>query len=286
MKTKSNHNKQWHKGLSLIAVLIAMANCAPKETDHQELSSTGDESQIINGQNVQEGDEIAKTTVAIHNLKQQFICTGSIIASNIILTAAHCIEGQPKDYAVVFERNVDDLKLVPHAVESFVAHEGFDGDNIFREKDTKDIALIKLAENIPSTHKVIPFLASTSSLKKGYQVILAGYGLNRVSQNIFGELTGSGDGVLRKTKVRIQNPRYSPTEIQLDQTRNTGACNGDSGGPAYLSVNGQLFLWGVTSRGTVGCHKDVIYTNALAHSQWIQQHIQALDQTSRLALNH
>ena len=52
----------------------------------------------------------------------------------------------------------------------------------------------------------------------------------------------------------------------------TGACHGDSGGPAIAAIKGQNYLIGITSRTTDlkgGCHKDSIYTNVAAYQALI-----------------
>jgi secreted trypsin-like serine protease len=84
------------------------------------------------------------------------------------------------------------------------------------------------------------------------------------------EAQDDGSGTLRKTAVKIFEPQFGGSEVVLDQREGTGACNGDSGGPAYILVNGQLQLFGITSRGNVTCDVFAVYTNILAHQKFIE----------------
>ena len=64
-----------------------------------------------------------------------------------------------------------------------------------------------------------------------------------------------------------------------------GTCSGDSGGPAYVEINGKLFLAGVASRMTKNnrvmengkeqyyCTKDMIYTFVPTQMTWIRDNI-------------
>ncbi len=71
------------------------------------------------------------------------------------------------------------------------------------------------------------------------------------------------------------------SEASLDQRRGTGACHGDSGGPAYLALEGGYALWGVTSRGlndpNDDCSQFAIYTKAMPYANWIVKAKRFLD---------
>jgi secreted trypsin-like serine protease len=52
------------------------------------------------------------------------------------------------------------------------------------------------------------------------------------------------------------------------------SCNGDSGGPAYVQVDGEWHLAGATSRATASslrpCGDGGIYTRIDAYEEWIR----------------
>jgi secreted trypsin-like serine protease len=70
------------------------------------------------------------------------------------------------------------------------------------------------------------------------------------------------------------DPNFSETEISFSSTDGSGACHGDSGGPAFATIKGQKVIVGITSRTTDksgGCHKDSVYTNVAAYKTLIDQ---------------
>lgn len=115
--------------LLLMSSALTFAACTPSKMNSYDVS--GDNSHIIQGDEVQADDPIAQVTVAINagtvdkDLKtvENFSCTGTIIKKNIILTAAHCIpvapEGGKRGAVIVFNRsykNVDKTKDIRRVV--------------------------------------------------------------------------------------------------------------------------------------------------------------------------
>ncbi len=68
----------------------------------------------------------------------------------------------------------------------------------------------------------------------------------------------TGVGILHQVKVHTVG--VLPQQIDIDVGGITGhnACEGDSGGPAMISVNGDVFVIGVDSRGD--CRTSSLYT--------------------------
>jgi secreted trypsin-like serine protease len=134
--------------------------------------------------------------------------------------------------------------------------------------NTGDIALIHFQGTVPEGFKPAKMLRDKKILKNGLDVTLAGFGISN-------GVSGEGAGVLRQTSVKISDARYSASEVLLDQTHGTGSCHGDSGGPAYVEINGEYVLWGVTSRGVNDtnndCSQSVAYTSTVYYSPWIQR---------------
>src|SRR4051812_3490531 len=63
-----------------------------------------DEISIIGGTEVQQGDPVLKSTVAIFD--GSALCTGSIIDQDLVVTAAHCIS-DPSRMAVLFTTDLE-----------------------------------------------------------------------------------------------------------------------------------------------------------------------------------
>ena len=92
-----------------------------------------------------------------------------------------------------------------------------------------------------------------------------------------------GTSILRAATVKLTDPLYAQTELLIEQTADgKGACHGDSGGPAFAQINGQLVQVGVTSRsateaGGLTCQSGSIYTNVAAQAGFIEKTIARLE---------
>ena len=290
--------------------LITLVSCNPKSSTNQEkiLDAT-----IMNGKLVKIEDSIASSVVGIYDSKVNGICTGSLIAPNIVMTAAHCVPSRAQDVKIIFSTNINktlNIKEQDGLHELFLPAVDFrvgptwDPKNDIINVDTGDIALIKFKGNIPKGYKPATFLKDGSDLKIGQMVTLAGFGVDSVDMEEidpkkyrkldeaieFGEVICSGknkgnygtcykiekngDGPLRTASAPISF--VHETEIRLNE-KNAGTCNGDSGGPAYIQKDGQYFLFGVTSRGSDFCNEVGIYTNAIYYKTWIEDSIKAFE---------
>lgn len=290
-----------------------ISSCSPSREPASSPSvnmSRGDTSSsgIIGGTLVKADAPISRSIVAIIDIASGNACTGSLIAENVVLSAAHCVGETPKSMIIIFDVNAEEvlnsvasltdllrspkIRRVESALVSSVwtAREKalqarFDANNgqplTLTEAETKntgDISLMKFSGKMPTGYAPAKFLTDASLLKNGATVTVAGYGFTNGAKR-------SGTTELREVQVQIHDVNYSQTEITLDQTHGTGACHGDSGGPAYLNVNGQEYLWGITSRGiddkNDDCSTYSAYTNALAYSETIQKSVLTFAQNGK-----
>lgn len=229
-------------------------------------------------------------------------CTGSLVDSNIVLTAAHCVNKatEPTSVAVVFSSQpVCDLESSSAPVSkanSLVIHDSYQAGEM---KNKNDIALIRLESQAPSDHQYVKLSAYHPHLNAGSSVALAGYG---VTTDYTEE--DAAPVVLRHTQVkpisslrmieewksRMQLRGYRDYDMTnsarseflfFDQSKGTGACVGDSGGPALLrGFDGQFYQIGVASfvfnpNGGY-CKYGVAYTNISAYADWIRAKHQGL----------
>jgi secreted trypsin-like serine protease len=195
------------------------------------------------------------------------LCSGSILTSDMIVTAAHCVYDRPTSVHIVFANS-----LSPASVKGSVEASGFLANPAYNPQkmtnDQNDIAVVYFHGGLPKGFEPAHLLTNETALKKGESVILAGFGITNAT-------TKQGAGVLRETDVEVSNPSLGKTEAVLDQTKGHGACHGDSGGPAFVRTGTEDLLWGVTSRGYPNtapddCAHDVVYTKIEAHLAFLQ----------------
>jgi secreted trypsin-like serine protease len=247
----------------------------------------GNSDQIIGGKEVSASDPIAATTVAIVNKTPEgtALCTGSIVAKDLVITAGHCVGPKKENMRVAFRTKLSGTGPVM-SIKGYVRHPDYDDNGGTNDKNMNDIALIRIDGVLPEGYNTAKLLGNSADLTDGRDVTLAGYGITSGARATGVRKNAStsdddGAGTLRKVDIAIKQARYSETEVLLDQTHGKGACHGDSGGPAFLTQNGDLLLFGVTSRGaqetrTGECSGSVIYTNILAHAAFLKSAAAAL----------
>ncbi len=228
---------------------------------------------IIHGTAVASKSWIAQTVVALigQSSQGQSLCTASVVASDLAVTAAHCVteEGTRLPIPVTLIFAVDIEKAASADFRAVDAVDFPASWNPNGTKNTGDVALVHFNGGLPAGYSPSDLLPFDQLLKKDARVEIAGYGITDAHQN-------TGDGKLRHTTIRLLNPDYSQTEVQLDQSQGGGACHGDSGGPAYLVIQGNPYLFGITSRGAGDCDVDVIYTRIEPYRDWFEKAAKAL----------
>lgn len=250
----------------------ALAACAPA-SQNGTIEAQGQ--QIIGGDKVKPGSRIIRSTVALYDTKVGALCSGTVISENIVLTAAHCVGPNPKAMFVIFNNEVEKApKQQIRVVNAAAVNKDYSET---RKENTADIALVRFEGSLPAGYAPAKFLKNSGLLREGTSIIVAGYGLNR------SWVIKSGAGILRTTSLNIADPNLTATEAALQQSLKKGVCSGDSGGPAYLDVDGELQVWGVASRSdalptrlTPDCFLMSIYTRTDAYTQWIQDHMAIL----------
>ncbi len=250
---------------STLISVIACQKAAEDQNDNQLATQNEDDQSIVGGRLVNEGDPINKSVVAVYDEKRGSLCTGSLLRDNLVMTAAHCVEDGIEGQVILFGANIRSAKHRRPVVDG-VMHGTFRRQSANSSINWGDIALIRFEGTVPQGYAPSEILRDSSRLKTGRTVFLAGYGLSDGVEN-------TGSGTLRKVYTRIGDGDYSATEILIDQRRGHGACRGDSGGPAYVKIGKNYYLWGVTSRGSGvnarSCKVNSIYTNALALMPWL-----------------
>ena len=275
----------------LVALLILVVGCAEQGFKDAMTEVTGDG--VIGGRLIQEKLSSSKWVVAVNaytEVKEMQgkdeirytnvdACTGSMIAEDIVLTAAHCVK-KNAEMSVTFSPMAFDSQAVTIKVKKYIIPKGFKVQpTINYEKMDEDIALLKLESKKPREYEVLGLTSDFPRLKNSFSFLAIGYGLNDSEVSGF-EHAVTATGVSFEPKLNY---------FIADQRNSKGICPGDSGGPAIVTKDKRNFVIGVAqavfshkgdiskAKGIEMCKQHAIYTNVQYYRQWILDGIKALN---------
>ena len=225
-----------------------------------------------------------------------FICGGTLITTNVVITAAHCVH--PKSNTertqvlhpteVVVKLGKHDLSLeneigsVPKYPIDIIVHPGW---KTLGEKYDSDIAIIIFESKVEITSKIAPICLwsgnSEPNVEKGTVV---GWGKSESGtshENTPKELEVS---IRSNEECFLRDPRFaaisSTNTFCAGKDGLSGPCTGDSGSGLFVrsgfSTNSRWYLKGVVSvgfsrNGNCDVSMDTVFTNVLKFLTWINQ---------------
>ncbi len=202
-------------------------------------------------------------------------CTASVIAPDVVLTAAHCVSNL-SDARVFFRGSHGQLVLFE--VASIAVHPKF-RPKIGRQRLISiDLALLRLASPLPPAFKPIE-LADSGPVATGQPFLIAGFG--RADESVRGT-----SGVLRAGVLVASGPK-SPFLVWLADPDGTGlgGCTGDSGAPIFAIAQPVLVAVAIRAKGNNG-HSCGAMTEAVLigpQMPWIRKTLQAWGATWSVA---
>ncbi|WP_437819890.1 S1 family peptidase [Sorangium sp. So ce1078] len=222
----------------IIFVAAAILSACTGEVDDLPLTETDATPAGIIGGTIDEGDP-AVAMLRISRGDFSSICTASVIAPKVLLTAAHCVTRGKSDGGTVTaffgtDAGSEEGTWV-NVVETHYDPE-YDPAN---KQAGHDVAVAILEE--PVAIQPLPYnRAPMTEDRVGEPVRLIGFGDDH-------EIWGFG-GVKQHVSTIVNT--VTPTLLGLGD-RDHHTCVGDSGGPALMDVNGVPTIVGVTSFGSV-----------------------------------
>jgi hypothetical protein len=216
--------------------------------------------------------EISRSVVTIVGSRGNF-CSGALIAPNLVLTVAHCV--QPGAEYRIVDYGAEGRPLPQprlQDVKSIALHPAFAMQAMQAHRATADVALLLLAS--PMKGKAAAMLGSPQlPIEPGHKFTVAGIGVT-----IRGD--GKSGGTIRSAaliatgqpgtlQIRLVDPIGQGAQAGL------GACTGDSGGPVFqdqqVSAVVGVISWSTGPNGSAGCGGLTGVTPLTLYRPWIVQ---------------
>ncbi|MFP5520515.1 MAG: S1 family peptidase [Bdellovibrionia bacterium] len=246
--------------------------CQPDESNASEFLKSRVRNSIVGGKTLSAQNIVAEK-VALLLVKDRNLtnyCTATVISDDLLLTAAHCLQGATADMRVIFSNNYlcateDKLAKSVYGVKQYKIHENFEKDGL---KDLEnDIALVQIQGIKPSLGKAID-IKTVVPIRNQDQLLMVGYGV----------MSHQGDGVGRlRILGKSGNSQVNPTEKfrghYIEQTTK-GICGGDSGGPLLRVTDQGLEMIGIASAiirdpEEARCKGTSYFVDINLHIEWI-----------------
>lgn len=167
-------------------------------------------------------------------------CTATLIRPNWILTAAHCLKNGIAD--LEFSMGSVALSGMKFGLAEYFVHPHYYNNPV---GSLYDIALVRLSEAIePDIAVPVPYMVDSLEPYLGETALYIGYGYETKIEIRTLRSEQWGLGIKRRVELPIDRIDLVTYSIAAGDK---GLCNGDSGGPALIEIDGQPHTVGVTS---------------------------------------
>ena len=252
---------------TLIGALLVLGGCGQTE----EPMTIATHVRGIQGGQV-DNQRTYVTGIALQTNQGTFICSGSLIAPNLVLTAQHCVAQLGSPQVICGRSPFGPIYPANQFTVTTDTQIDFNGGMGVREVraavpggDTcgNDIAVLILDQNVPANQAtpIEPRLDDFPAPGTAFTAV--GYGHTGNGQGSGTRRFVGGKQVLCAGPTCGGNQGITTTELVGD----SGTCQGDSGGPP---LDDQGRVMGALSRGGPSCSNPV-YAATGAYKDWLQE---------------
>lgn len=228
------------KPLALFLTGLCLLACEPAGPSSMQSmaapTSKADDDKIVGGQVDLDDPNVVGFYAKRPGADKGELCTAEVIAPTVLLTAAHCVApqnvGQDAIYRAYLDPDFKDRENPDNWVDVKEVH--------FLENT--DIGVAILARPVSVEPKPLNRASLTEAMIRE-PVRMIGYGLaNGILQ--------TGAGVKRQATTNVVDINGSLLHVG---GAGQALCNGDSGGPTLMKIDGVETIIGVASGGAFGC---------------------------------
>ena len=199
------------------------------------------------------------SSVVLLNMSPGGQCSGTIVAPNAVLTAAHCVDEGVSGVTVWLGP-----PTVPVPAESFVHYPGY----AFNSPNSFDVAVVFTADSLPRTAFAI---LTSREARVAEPAILVGWGRDQ----------NNAPSTLRAGSTNVSNVTIGLLET-LFAPPSSSVCSGDSGGPILVGEGSTWVIAGITSATSQNvCNTGTNFYQAVRHPNvrdFILQHVPGIGQ--------
>lgn len=227
-------------------LVVLLACAAPGGTDAVEETSATDDA--IVGGTLSAGDPavfMLKTVTPTSGGSTIEGCTATLVAPNVLVTAAHCIADATASSVAWVNNTSTPSTSAPSAasgwrrVKTLAKHPKYPQPYANLGYDCAVLVLESPVDGVtPKAYRKTPLANGV-----GRAARIVGYGNTNGS-------AGTGSGTKRQLATRVKAVRDGILTIG---ERGHVSCQGDSGGPAFIEEDGVEVIAGVSSYGDIGC---------------------------------
>jgi hypothetical protein len=176
------------------------------------------------------------------------VCSGTVIAPQAVLTAAHCVTGSTLPEVAVGDTLAGATR---HPALAALVHPAFDPQSL-----DHDLAVVIVEP--PLGVAPLPYATALDGAAPGATIRVVGYGWT-VANDPEPAARRTGTSALDAIDALRLVSHAAPSQ----------ACEGDSGGPALFDAGGGEHIVGVASSGDTSCTQFVKHTRVDTHADFI-----------------